>query len=314
MKTKSIPTCYVLFSGGLDSRLALKIMQVLSENETKFKIVCLYYHLPFLKDTRKEIEEFCKEQKAELKIFNYAEGKLFKEYMKVISKPKFGYGTGMNPCIDCHLFIINETKKLLNEKNNDFIATGEVLGERPMSQHKKALIDIEQESGLKGRILRPLSAKLLEKTIPEQEGFVNRNNLYNISGRSRKPQMELANKFKISYPTPAGGCLLCEQVFSERLRDLFKRNKVNEINPRDISLLRIGRHFFFPQYKIIVGRNHEENLLLKQFQDKSEKIYELTSQPGPSVLLQGKIDEESIKKAKEFVLKFSKNKEEIIEK
>jgi len=306
-----IPTCYILFSGGLDSRLALKIMQDLSENGKRFKIIYLYYHLPFLKETRKKIEEFCKEQKAELKIFDYSQGTLFKEYMKLIKNPKHGYGTGINPCIDCHLFIINETKKLL--KKDDFITTGEVLNERPMSQYKKALDDIEDEAGLKGRILRPLSALLMESTISEKQGLIDRKKLFGISGRSRKPQIELANIYKISYPHPAGGCLLCEKVFAERLRDLFKRKKIDEIEPRDIQLLKIGRHFMFPDYKIIVGRKDEENKLLRILKDKSEKLFEFKSKPGPSVLLQGRIDENSMKQAKAHVLRFSKHKDEIVE-
>lgn len=337
-KSNKLPTCYVLFSGGLDSRLALKIMQEQSSDifsdkpysqekqstsakkndedlthNPKFKIICLYYHLPFLKDTRKEIEEFCKQQKTEFKILDYSQGKLFGGYMKIIHKPKFGYGVGINPCIDCHLFIITETKKMM--KNQDFIATGEVLGERPMSQHRKALDEIENESGLKGRILRPLSAKLLEGTIPEKEKLVNRDRLLDINGRSRKRQIELAEKYKISYPHPAGGCLLCEKVFAERLRNLFKRKEANKIQPRDILLLKVGRHFIFDGFHIIVGRNQEENNTLERLADKkSEKIFTLKSLPGPTVLLQGKITSVSKEKAKDFLFKYSKEKDEIFEK
>jgi tRNA U34 2-thiouridine synthase MnmA/TrmU len=131
------PTCYVLFSGGLDSRLALKSMQEQSENGKKFDIIAVYFHLPFLKEVREEIKEFCKDHGIKLEIFDYSKGDLFKKYIKMIEKPKFGYGVGINPCIDCHLFIINETKKMLND--NDFICTGEVLNERPMSQDTSAV-------------------------------------------------------------------------------------------------------------------------------------------------------------------------------
>jgi tRNA-uridine 2-sulfurtransferase len=303
------PTCYVLFSGGLDSRLALKIMQ--EQQDNKFEIQVLYYQLPFLKDIRNEIKKFCEEQNAKLKIFDCTKSKLFKKYLEIIKQPKFGHGSGINPCIDCRIFILEETKKLL--KNDDFIVTGEVLNERPMSQYLKAMQKIDKETGLEGKILRPLSAKLLKKTIPEENKLIDRNNLLDISGRSRKPQIELAEKYKISYPSPAGGCLLCEQVFSERLRDLFKRKSLNDITPRDINLLRIGRHFMFPEYKIIVGRNHNENLLLEKFRDKkSEKIFTLISKPGPNVLLQGK-GKEAEEKARELVLKYSKQKDKIIE-
>jgi len=302
------PTCYVLFSGGLDSRLALKSMQEQSENGKKFDIIAVYFHLPFLKEVREEIKEFCKDHGIKLEIFDYSKGDLFKKYIKMIEKPKFGYGVGINPCIDCHLFIINETKKMLND--NDFICTGEVLNERPMSQYRRALENIEKDAELIGRILRPLSARLLKITKPEEQGLIDRDKLYDISGRSRKKQIELAKKYKISYPSPAGGCLLCEEVFAERLRDLFKRKK--EIEQRDIELLKVGRHFFFKDYKIIVGRNHAENETIKKLR-KNEKIFELKKAPGPSVLLQGEINEKNIKKAKEFVLKYSKNKDEVVE-
>lgn len=225
----------------------------------------------------------------------------------MVANPKFGYGSAMNPCIDCRIFIINHTKKFLKPK--DFIVTGEVLNERPMSQNYKALTLIEKETKLEGKILRPLSAKLLPETIPEKTGLVDREKLLGISGRSRKKQIELAKYYKISYPSPAGGCLLCDKVFSERLKDLFKRKKIESIEPRDIALLRIGRHFFFSEYKIIVGRNHEENLQLEKLRKKKEKLFKFKSLPGPTVLLQGKINKESIEKAKEFLLNYSKYKD-----
>ncbi len=310
---KKLPRCYVMFSGGLDSRLALKIMQDQSEN--KFHIIAITFKFAFGSGCCQSdcSFNFTQVQSIEHKIINCTEGKLFKKYLKIIKKPKFGHGSGINPCIDCRIFILNETKKLL--KKGDFIVTGEVLNERPMSQYRKAMLTIDKETKLEGKILRPLSAKLLEITEPEKQGLIDREKLFNISGRSRKPQIALANHYKITYPHPAGGCLLCEQVFKERLKDFFTRKQVKDITLTDIQLLRIGRHFMFPDYKIIVGRNHKENLLLENLKDKnSEKIFTLTSLPGPSVLLQGKINKESIEKAKEHVLKFSKNKEEIIEK
>ena len=335
------PICYVLFSGGLDSRLALKIMQdqanlVFQANDnykdrssspqqnknsknlthtSKFKIIALTFKFPFGSGCCQPdcSFKFTQINEIEHKIIDCSKGKLFTEYLSIIKKPKFGHGSGINPCIDCRIFILNKTKEMLRKNSDDFIVTGEVLGERPMSQYRKAMLTIDQETKLEGKILRPLSAKLLEKTIPEQNGLIDTSKLFNISGRCRKPQMALANQYKITYPHPAGGCLLCEKIFAERLHDLFKRLKLNDIKPRDISLLRIGRHFFFSDYKIIVGRNEKENILLEQLKDKNEKIFALNTLPGPSVLLQGKIDEENIKKAKELLLKYSKHGDEIIE-
>lgn len=306
---KTLPIAYILFSNGLDSRLALKIMQ----EQKNLKLIILYYKLPFCKDEEQEARDFCQVNQANLKIIDCTKGSLFKKYLKIIANPKFGHGSGINPCIDCRIFILNETKKLL--KKNDFIATGEVLGERPMSQHKKALILIEQETKLEGKILRPLSAKLLKETSPEEQNLIDRNKLLDISGRSRKKQIELAKHYNIKYPSPAGGCLLCEQVFSERLQDLLKRKSLNKIEPRDIQLLNIGRHFLFPEFKVIVGRNHAENLELKKLRNEKEKekLFELKNKPGPSILLQGKMNAESIKKAQDLVLEYSKEQDEIIE-
>lgn len=302
------PTAYVLFSGGLDSRLALKIMQ--EQQDNKFKIVALTFKFPFGSACcALDAFNFCQTQGIKQKIIDCTKGKMFKKYLQIVAKPKFGYGSCMNPCIDCRIFILKEAKKFL--KNGDFIVTGEVLNERPMSQNRRALQLIDKETKLSGRILRPLSAKLLEETIPEKNKLVKRDKLFDISGRSRKRQIELAKHYNISYPSPAGGCLLCEKVFASRLQDLFKRKPIKKITPRDIELLKIGRHFFFPNFKIIVGRNHQENLRLKELRSKKEKIFELKSKPGPTVLLQGK-GKEAEEKAKEFVLKYSKHLDEVI--
>jgi tRNA-specific 2-thiouridylase len=346
-KQTSIPTCYVLFSGGLDSRLALKLMQEQSKDlafqardkcedslirsseekekhankihtddkhTQKFKIIALTFKFIFGSGCCQSdcSFNFTQVQGIEHKIIDCTQDKLFKEYLNIVAKPKHGHGSGINPCIDCRIFILNKTKELL--KPHDFIVTGEVLNERPMSQHRKAMETIDKETKLEGKILRPLSAKLFPKTKPEEDGLIDISKLFNISGRSRKPQIELANHYKISYPTPAGGCLLCEKVYTERLHDLFKQKEITKIEPRDILLLKIGRHFMFKDYKLIVGRKEKENQLLEGLKDKkNEKIFKLASKPGPSVLLQGKINEESIKQAKEQVLHFSKNKDKIIE-
>ncbi|MCS7134554.1 MAG: hypothetical protein NZ889_01710 [Candidatus Pacearchaeota archaeon] len=306
------PKCYVLFSGGLDSRLALQLLKEQSQ-EKKFDVIAITFLLPFATPCKaNSFFDFCRSKHVKQKIIDCTKGEFFKQYIKLVARPKFGYGAGMNPCIDCKIFMLKKVKKFL--KDGDFVATGEVLGQRPMSQHYKALMVIEREAGLEKKVLRPLSAKLLRKTIPEEEGLVDREKLLDIQGRSRKKQIMLAKKYNINFPSPAGGCLLCEKIFAEKLKDLLKRKKPDEIMPRDIMLLRIGRHFFFEHFKIIVGRNHQENEILKILKNKDEKIFELKSKPGPSVLLQGEIREESIKKAKELVLQYSKHEDEVVEK
>ena len=267
--------CLVLLSGGLDSRLAVKIMQEQCE------VIAVYFKLPFSKSISKEVRQFCEKEKVKLKIFNCTKGKLFKEYLGVIRKPKFKRGTCLNPCIDCRIFLLKKTKDFADKKKINFIATGEVKGQRPMSQMEKSMEIIEKESGLKNRILRPLS----DKSFP-----------YKIQGRRRDKQIALARKFKISYPTPAGGCLLCERLYCEKLKKIL--NKKN-LDYNDIKLLKTGRHFKSSQ--IILGRNEKENNLL----EKKKAIKVIPKQPGPSALVKNK---KYVKEAKELIQKYSKHK------
>jgi tRNA U34 2-thiouridine synthase MnmA/TrmU len=179
--------------------------------------------------------------------------------------------------------------EMLEDEGASFIITGEVLGQRPMSQNRHALTLIDSESGYKGLILRPLSAKHIQLTIPEEKGWIDRKALLNLSGRSRKPQMELAKKLNIrEYPSPAGGCLLTDKIFSQRLEDLL-RSKTNP-DIREIDLLRSGRHFRIgDETKVIVGRNKSENLVIKSLSKKDDLLLRTTSVPGPTTLVVGKI-------------------------
>ncbi|MEM4152536.1 MAG: tRNA 4-thiouridine(8) synthase ThiI [Candidatus Pacearchaeota archaeon] len=274
--------CLALLSGGLDSRLAIKLMQ-----QQGIDIIALYFSLPFgtgccMPDCA---FNFAQTQGIKLKIIDCTKGKLFQEYMALIRKPKYGYGSAINPCIDCRIFMLKKAKALMSKLKAQFIVTGEVLNERPMSQTRKMLDVVEKESGLQGKLLRPLSAKLLPETEIEKQGLVDRNKLLDIQGRSRKKQIELAKKFEISFPTPAGGCLLCEKEFAKRLRDLFEHRK--KIEPRDIELLKLGRHFRYGKNKIIVGRNEQENKKLEALA-KKDFIFELKDFPGPVTLMQGR--------------------------
>ncbi len=262
----------VMFSGGLDSRLAVKIMQ-----KQGFEIIALFFKLPFSKDIGNEIKEFSKKEKIKLKIFDCTRGKLFQEYLKIIRNPKYGRGAGINPCIDCRIFILKKAKEFADKKGIELIVTGEVLGERPMSQTRKAMDLIEKESGLMGRLVRPLCE-------------------LGIRGRSRKKQIALAKKFKISYPTPAGGCLLCEKLYCEKLKKILDKKNLTYKN---IQFLKIGRHFEASQ--IILGRNKKENELLEK--EKGIKI--IPNQPGPTALIKNKKYE---KEAKKLIQKYSKHK------
>ena len=249
-----------LLSGGLDSTLAAKLIL-----DQGIEVVAINFTSPFCLCGRGGCGAVGVAKKFKIPLKTV---KLGKDYLKIIKKPKFRYGKHMNPCIDCRIFMLKKAKAYAKKINASFIVTGDVLGERPMTQTRESLDIIEKEAGLKGKILRPLSAKLLPETIPEKKGIVSRNKLHSINGRSRKIQIKLAKEFKINYPNPAGGCLLCEKIYGERLKQLFKRKK--KISLKDIELLKIGRHFG----DIIVGRNHQENLLLKEKALLSGKLVE----------------------------------------
>ncbi len=294
----------VLFSGGLDSRLVIRILQKQNVN-----IIAVFFRLPFNTGCCKEHNAFGFSQIRGIKlhIVDCTKGKLLEEYLKIIKKPKFSRGSGMNPCIDCRIFLLKEAGKLMKKLKIDFIATGEVLGERPLSQNKKAMQIVEQEAKLQGRLLRPLSAKLLPETESEREKLIKREKLLAIEGRQRKKQIELAKKYKINYPNPAGGCLLCEKEFSKKLKYLFDNKEIDEIKTEDIDLLKVGRHFS-DKDKIIIGRNQEENNKLEQLNKKNKANYIVLEPqtPGPTALVENQQD---IKLATELVAAYSDGKQ-----
>jgi tRNA U34 2-thiouridine synthase MnmA/TrmU len=302
MKGKIKALC--LLSGGLDSRLACKIMQEQCEVEA------VHFNLPFGSGCCKPdcAFNFTQMQGIKLHVIDCTKGVLFRKYLEIIRKPKHGYGAAINPCIDCHIFMLKEAGKFAKKIGAEVIVTGEVLNERPMSQHLNALSIVEKESGLNGMLLRPLSAKLLEETTAEKKGLVDRERLFAISGRGRKKQLELAKKFNITFPAPAGGCLLCEKGFAVKLRDLFKHEK--KISVKDTELLKIGRHFKINGVKVIVGRNEKENKILEKLAKKSDLILEAMNVMGPITLIKDSKDEEIIKKAAELTARYSDAKSE----
>jgi tRNA U34 2-thiouridine synthase MnmA/TrmU len=239
-----------------------------------------------------------------LKVFNVSE-----EYLGVVKHPQHGYGRNMNPCIDCRIFMLKKAKAYMEESGAVFIVTGEVLGQRPMSQRKDAMHLIEKEAGLEGLILRPLSAKVLPTTIPEKEGWVDRERLLNISGRSRKPQIELADHYGIhDYPCPAGGCLLTDPGFAKRMKDLMVYNPQFSLN--DVHLLKMGRHFRFSNgVKLVVGRNEEENQKIQTFAQGEDILLKVSGFPGPLSLLRGKLNEGDIEKAAAITVHYGKGKD-----
>jgi len=297
----------VLLSGGLDSRLACKIMQ---EQLGKKNVEAVFFLLPFTGGCCSDkfcVFKFCQQQGIKLNIVDCTKGKLFMEYISILRKPKFSRGVCLNPCIDCHIFMLKKAKKLVKKKKIEIIVTGEVLGERPLSQHKSALMLIEKQAGLKGKLLRPLSAKLLPETKAEKTGIINRNKLLDIQGRQRIRQISLAKKYKISSPPPGGGCLLCEPEYCKKLKEILEKKNLHY---RDIELLKIGRHF--EKSQIILGKNEKQSKILEL--EKGIKI--MPVQPGPSALIRPnkKSDKNKlVNKAKKLIQKYSKHKIEKFE-
>jgi tRNA-specific 2-thiouridylase len=283
-KTKAL----ALFSGGLDSILAIKL--ILNQG---VEVVALNFASPFCLCEKGgcDVSEAAGKLGVPLKVVNADY-----EYLKMVRKPSHGYGKNMNPCIDCRIFIVKKAKKYAEEVGASFIFTGEVLDERPMSQHFKAMKIIEEEAGLKGEILRPLSARLLPETVVERKGLVDRKKLLNIRGRSRKPQIRLAEEFNVKdYPGPAGGCLLTYKEYADKLRDLFQHKK--RCSMADVALLKVGRHFRFGGNKIIVGRNEAENKRLTVKRRRRDYYFEVPDVGSPITVLQGAKTKKAVRTA-----------------
>jgi tRNA U34 2-thiouridine synthase MnmA/TrmU len=254
---KAKAKCLVLLSGGLDSRLVCKMLQQQLGAEN---VEAVFFALPFgggCCSDRFCVMRFCQTENVRLHVVDCTKGLMFRRYMALVRKPKFRRGVALNPCIDCHLFMLKEARKLAEKAGARFLATGEVLGERPLSQNRPAMDAIEKEAGLAGKVLRPLSAKLLPETEAERKGWVDRSRLENIAGRRRLRQLEMARGFGIDFPTPGGGCLLTDREFSKRLAEfVFSR----DFAPQHAELAKLGRHFLMKGAVIIVGRNHQENI------------------------------------------------------
>lgn len=282
-------------SGGLDSTLAALLVK-----NQGVKVQGLAFKSYFFNP--QNIKKLAEKIKIPLKIIDFSE-----EHLKIVANPPHGYGKNANPCIDCHLLMFKRAKKIMEKESFDFVISGETLGQRPFSQNKNALALIEKEAGLKGLILRPLSAQLLPPTLPEQKGWVKRDKLLNIQGRSRKIQLKLAKKYGLKdFSTPGASCILTDPGFSQRL---FKLLKVNpKCTANDIQLLRLGRHQWQDKLLIIIGRNHEENLKLRKLAQKNDVVIEPRTFPGPTILIRTyrkKVSAEQIAKAKRLLRKYS---------
>ena len=287
-----------LLSGGLDSILAIQIIL-----EQGIDVIGVCFALPYcsLDDNGKSIAE-----KIALKLgIEFRMETMGRDYLEIVKRPKYGHGTGMNPCIDCKIYMLKRAKEIMEIEEAEFVITGEVLGQRPMSQHRIALNILERDSGMQGRLLRPLSAKHLPETIAEKEGLVDRSRLLGIKGRGRKEQIALAKEKGINIYIPAaGGCVLTDKFFTRKMKDILDHDE--DIDWDDILILNIGRHFRFGRSKIIVGRNEKENTALSKMRKPGDYIFELPEEiPGPLTLLQEEKSAKAIELAAALTLRYS---------
>ncbi len=285
----------VLLSGGLDSMLAMKLVA-----NQGVEVEAVHFVTPFSKADERFADRFCEEMGAKLHTVI-----LGQEFLDMVANPRHGYGSQMNPCVDCRILQFRKAAEVAEKTGAHFLVTGEVLDERPFSQKKDQMLLIEKESGLAGKILRPLSAKLLPETEPEKRRYVNQEHLLAVKGRRRLPQMELARKLGIdAYPNPSGGCLLTDPRFAERLREHMRHEE--KLSILDAELLKVGRHFRIDGTKVIIGRNKEENEKLLAIAERNNLApMEVVGYVGPVSLLVGKAGSEALKKAAAITARYS---------
>lgn len=289
-----------MISGGLDSILAAKLIK-----EQGIEVIGICFKSYFFNE--ENAKRMTKQIGIKLEVVDFS-----KEHFEMVKNPSHGWGKNMNPCIDCHSMMMRYSGELLEKFNADFIITGEVLNQRPMSQNKSALNIVKKQSGFSDRILRPLCAKNLDPTPMELNGLVDREKLLNISGRSRKVQMELADKWGIKdYPSPAGGCKLTEPNYSIRLKELVERKE--HVKEKDIHLLKYGRHFITDdKTKIIVTRTAEEGENIKELLNKNDIMFLTSKYNGAMVIIpEGNVPTENdIITACRIAVRYSKGKDE----
>lgn len=295
-------TAIALFSGGLDSTLAIRLMQ-----DQGINVHAIHFTSPFFGvSPDADCGKYDARKAAENIGVTLTIQSLGDDYLQMLRKPLHGYGKAINPCIDCHAFFLKKAREFMLATGADFVITGEVLGQRPMSQRRNALDIVERDGFLEGLLLRPLSARLLPPTIPEIEGWVDRDKLPCIKGRSRKLQIQLAAELGVTeYPNPAGGCLLTEVSYSSKVRDIFEHT--DPLLPRDFRLLRIGRHFrLTPDTRLIVGRDNTENDLLYNNRHEGETALRWDEGGSPMGLLIGEASPENLQIAAKIVLRYTR--------
>ena len=289
-----------LLSGGLDSVLAARLML-----DQGVEIIGLHFISSFCDSKRKERDNVVVRAASELGIRVLIRDK-GAGYLQVLTEPKHGYGKNMNPCIDCRIYMLQAAREVMEGEAASFLVTGEVVGQRPMSQMRDTIRLIEKESGLTGLIVRPLSAKLLPPSKPEEEGVVDRSKLLDIAGRSRKVQYDLVEQYRLKeFSAPAGGCLLTDPIYSRKLRELLREEP--DFSMTDVDLLKYGRHFRLNGVKVVIGRDKEENEALRTLWSPSYVFARTNDFKGPSAILKGPVDETAIGITGNLISLYAKN-------
>ncbi len=278
-------TAIALFSGGLDSILATKLVASLGVRVLAVKFVTPFFDYELLDDPEKYKKEVMDKYGIEVILHD-----LSHNYLDLLHNPSHGFGKNFNPCIDCKILMFTRAKEMMAEYGASFLISGEVLGQRPMSQRRDTLRVIERDSDNDGLLLRPLSAKLMDPTIAETEGWIDREKLLNFSGRGRVRQIKLAKEYGIiDFPAPAGGCILADPILSTRIEKIYRDDfviKAEEITVNDIRFLLLGRQFLLPNgYWLILGRNEKENIKIEELAEENDIQLHMPDRPGPTALL-----------------------------
>lgn len=294
-------TALALFSGGLDSILSCRLVASQSIRVQAIKFVSPFFDYSLL-EHQGEYERHIKDRyDIDVNLVDVSDG-----YLELLKNPAHGFGKNFNPCVDCKIFLFSNARRLMPEFGASFLITGEVLGQRPMSQRRDTLRVIERDSGCENILVRPLCARNLEPTQPELSGLINRDLLLDFSGRTRAPQIELARSFGIEdYPSPAGGCILTDPVLSKRIRDHYREHDI--IRVADIRMLLVGRQFKLARGgRLALGRNMAENDKIETLRQPGDIMLVNKDRPGPSALLRFSVDPEDLRMAAGLVVRYSK--------
>ncbi len=296
--------CLVLFSGGLDSILACKVLEEQGIRPIALRFITPFFGLNLYDEDKAgaEAEKAMEKYGIEMQVIDIS-----LEYLAMVPNPPHGYGRHLNPCIDCKILMVKKAISMLDHFNASFVATGEVLGQRPMSQRRDTLRIIERDSSAHGLLLRPLSARFLPETIPERQGIINRELLPSISGRSRKAQIALAKQYKIKdYPAPAGGCVLADKIIANRFRKIF--TQWPDFTAEDCILAQVGRHFLLQDMSwLTVGRNQDENARLQHITLDSDIQIRLVDNPGPYSVIRYLKTRDALEQAVQLIARYCRH-------